>query len=223
MESYHPRPLNPFRNGLLEAVADPALFGILAKARADLVNLEGSADAQPVSWSDMRDRLAQDHTLLHIKTLWELREDDFQNPGDFAHFLLLREFHRRAVRGNSAETMGLARLLLPQHQDKAEPPPSARTLGLSADDWYDLLCLIVTHFRRLNTIVSMAPSAFNWIDRRPTHVAVGQFDPRTATADPWPAARYLDSRLRPPRVRLDSQAITRRHAHALLLSAFLKS
>jgi DEAD/DEAH box helicase domain-containing protein len=47
----------------------------------------------------------------------------------------------------------------------------------------------VTHFLRLNTIVSVMPSAFNWIDRRPTHIAVGQFDPRTTTIDPWPAAR----------------------------------
>jgi DEAD/DEAH box helicase domain-containing protein len=86
----------------------------------------------------MRDRLAQDTTLLHIKALWELREDDFNRPGDLAHFLLLREFLRRAVRGNSAETMGLARLLLPEHQRNIEPPPAARTLGLAADDWHDL-------------------------------------------------------------------------------------
>ena len=45
--------------GALEAAASPALAGILAKARADLANLEGSADAKPVSWPDMRDRLAQ--------------------------------------------------------------------------------------------------------------------------------------------------------------------
>ena len=76
----------------LEAAASPALAGILDEARADLADLEGSADAKPVSWPDMRDRLAQDHTLLHIKTLWELREDAFQDPGDLAHFLLLREF-----------------------------------------------------------------------------------------------------------------------------------
>jgi DEAD/DEAH box helicase domain-containing protein len=43
---------------------------------------------------------------------------------------------------------------------------------------------------------------------------------RRAFDDP---AHYLDSLLRPPRVRLDSPAIARRHAHALLLSAFLKS
>jgi len=43
---------------------------------------------------------------------------------------------------------------------------------------------------------------------------------RRAFDDP---SRYLDSRLRPPRVRLDSPAIARRHAHAFLLSAFLKS
>jgi DEAD/DEAH box helicase domain-containing protein len=173
----------------LEAVANPALAGILARARADLTALEGSADANPISWPDMRDRLAQDPTLLHLMSLWELREAAFQNPGDLAHFLLLREFLRRAVRGNSAETMGLARLLLPHHQKKAEPPIPARALGLSGDDWHDLLSLIVTHFLRLNTIVSVVPSAFNWIDRRPTHIAIGQFEPRTTTADPWPAAR----------------------------------
>jgi DEAD/DEAH box helicase domain-containing protein len=173
----------------LEAAANPALSGILERARAELAALEGLADARPICWNHLRDQLAQDPTLLHIKTLWELREEAFQDPGDLAHFLLLREFLRRAVRGNSAETMGLARLILPQHQDKTEPPPSARALGLSGSDWYDLLCLIVTHFLRLNTIVSVAPSAFNWIDRRPTHIAVGQFEPRTATSDPWPAAR----------------------------------
>jgi DEAD/DEAH box helicase domain-containing protein len=107
----------------LEQIASPALARTLARARAELADLEGSADAKPMSWPDMRDRLAQDATLLHIKTLWELREDAFQSPADLAHFLLLREFLRRAVRGNSAETMGLARLLLPHHQDGIEPPP----------------------------------------------------------------------------------------------------
>jgi len=43
---------------------------------------------------------------------------------------------------------------------------------------------------------------------------------RRAFDDP---ARYLDSLLRPPRVRLDTPAIARRHANAFLLSAFLKS
>lgn len=173
----------------LERINSPTLADTLAKARADLARLEGGAEPSPILWTAMRDRLAQDATLLHIKSLWELREDDFDRSGDLAHFLLLREFLRRAVRGNSAETMGLARLLLPAHNRGAEPPPPARTLGLSAGDWHDLLALIVTHFVRLNTIVSVAPSAFNWIDRRPRHVAVGQFDPRSTTNDPWPAAR----------------------------------
>ena len=171
------------------AKASPALSGILERAREELAVLEGLGDARPIPWNDLRDQLAQDPTLLHIKTLWELREEAFQNSGDLAHFLILREFLRRAVRGNSAETMGLARLILPQHQEKSPPPPSARALGLSSHDWHDLLCLILTHFLRLNTIVSVAPSAFNWIDRRPTHIAVGQFEPRTTTSDPWPAAR----------------------------------
>jgi DEAD/DEAH box helicase domain-containing protein len=173
----------------LERIASPTLNDTLARARAELAALEGTAEPPPIPWNDMRDRLAQDPTLLHLKGLWELREGAFQNPGDLAHFLLLREFLRRAVRGNSAETMGLARLLLPNHQGKAEPPTPVRALGLSGDDWHDLLSLILTHFLRLNTIVSVVPSAFNWIDRRPTHIAVGQFDPRTTTADPWPAAR----------------------------------
>ncbi len=175
----------------LERIGSPTLADTLAKARAELATKEGTAEGPPIPWNDMRDRLAQDPTLLHIKSLWEIREDAFQNPGDLAHFLLLREFLRRAVRGNSAETMGLARLVLPHHQENAEPPPSARALSLSGDDWRDLLCLVVTHFLRLNTIVSIMPSAFNWIDRRPTHVAVRQFDPRTATADPWPAVRSV--------------------------------
>jgi len=143
----------------LERIASPTLADTLTRARAELAALEGTAEPAPIPWNAMRDRLAQDHSLLHIKTLWELREDAFQNPDDLAHFLLLREFLRRAVRGNSAETMGLARLLLPQHQDGSQPPPSARTLGLSGDDWQDLLRLILTHFLRLNTIVSVVPFA----------------------------------------------------------------
>ena len=187
----------------LEALGAQLPPGVLARARAELADLEGSSDACPISWPDMRDRLAQDATLLAIKDVWDnrvvqARTDTFENPGEFAHFLLLREFLRRAVRGNSAETMGLARLLLPQHQDVTEPPVPARHLGLSANDWRDLLSLIVTHFLRLNTIVSVPPSAFNWIDRRPTHIAIGQFDQKSAVHDPWPAARGGASQ--PPRV-----------------------
>jgi DEAD/DEAH box helicase domain-containing protein len=178
----------------LERIGSPMLADTLAIARAELAALEGRSEPSPIAWNDTRDRLAQDTALLAIKEVWDsrvlqARTDVFENPGEFAHFLLLREFLRRAVRGNSAETMGLARLLLPQHQDSAEPPTPARALGLSGGDWRDLLSLIVTHFLRLNTIVSVAPSAFNWIDRRPTHIAIGQFDQRSATHDPWPAAR----------------------------------
>jgi hypothetical protein len=174
----------------LEAVDNPALAGVLARARAELAALEGSAEPPPVPWNDMRDRLAQDPTLLHMKRLWEQREAAFQNPADLAHFLLLREFLRRAVRANSAETMGLARLVLPHDREKTEPPSAARDLGLAADDWRDLLCLTVTHFLRLNTVVSVAQPALHWIDHRlQAHVAVGQFEPRTATQYPWPADR----------------------------------
>ena len=177
--------------------AKPELKDVLTRARGELAALEGSAEPQPVPWNDMRDRLAQDATLLHLKTLWADREEAFENPGDLAHFLVLREFLRRAVRGNSAETMGLARLVLPGQGEQVQPPSSARALGLSGGDWRDLLHLIVTHFLRLNTIVSVASGAFNWIDRRPTHIAVAQFEKRTSTEFPWPAVR---SSSRPSRV-----------------------
>jgi hypothetical protein len=173
--------------GLLSA--NPQLGDILARARSDLAALEGAGEPKSIAWDDLCDRLAQDVTFLHLKTLWESREDAFQNSRDLAHFLALREFLRRAVRGNSAETMGLARLVIPGQGTTVVPPSSARALGLSETDWQGLLHVIVTHFLRLNTIVSIAPSAFNWIDRRPRHVAVAQFEQRTRTVDPWPAVR----------------------------------
>lgn len=164
--------------GLRKHPDDPMLMGMadeLERERTDMVR----GVARP--WRDLVRRLAGHSTVDHfLRALWTTsnRDDRFEDTETLAEFLLFREVMRRPVRANSAETLGLFRFELPRIDGAAvNVPTSARAVGLSDDDWRDLLRLLVTHFLRTNVALDFPRWWLNWIDRRQSHIEVKPWAP----------------------------------------------
>jgi hypothetical protein len=147
------------------------------------------------TWSDLAGRLAGDITVVEfLRNLWSspLRDTRFADPSVLSEFLLYREAMRRPVRANSAETLGLFRFDLPDvNEAYLALPPRASALGLTRNDWHDLLRLIVTHFLRTNVALDFPRWWLNWIDRRQSHIEVIPWAPgerSTKYVRLWPNA-----------------------------------
>ncbi|ESY44731.1 hypothetical protein X747_05375 [Mesorhizobium sp. LNJC384A00] len=158
---------------------DDAMFAGMAddleRERAKMVG----GNARP--WRDLVRRLAGHTTVDHfLRELWTTtnRDDRFQDTNTLAEFLLYREAMRRPVRANSAETLGLFRFELPGIDD-APPhvPASALAVGMTGEEWRDLLRLLVTHFLRTNVALDFPRWWLNWIDRRQSHIEVKPWAP----------------------------------------------
>lgn len=189
--------------------SDPTFAAMLQEFQRQRDKLVGGGStAKP--WPGLVERLANDPTLNdHLREIWRERDERFQEPRELAEFLLYREIMRRPVRANSAETLGLARFVIPGIDGPSAPPaPSAATaLGLTAGDWADLLRLLLTHFVRTNVALQFDQSWMQWIDRRQVPVEVAQRRPDSVSSRYvrfWPYAK----RVRPTRVvRLVCQAL----------------
>ena len=162
-------------------------------------------------WREVVRALAAETTVRDfLRELWTERDQEFEAPERLAEFMLYREIMRRPVRANSAETLGLARLVVPA-VDSVAPrlPTSATRLGLTVEDWQDLVRLVVTHFLRTNIILDFDFYKWRrWIDRRQAHVVAVRWEPNLVLPPrtrvwPNPYAR------RPGRVdRMLAQALT---------------
>lgn len=160
----------------------PGLDAVAAEKRAERAALAGGPKASP--WKDVVARLAQDETVTEfLREVWQTRDEVFSDPTRLAEFLLYREIMRRPVRANSAETLGLVRLLIPAVDGvDLSPPQAAARLSMSADDWRDMLRLIVTHFLRTNVILDFdADRWMPWIDRRQSQIKVVRWEPGMQT------------------------------------------
>ncbi|MBP1884883.1 DEAD/DEAH box helicase [Sinorhizobium mexicanum] len=157
---------------------DPTFAQLATDLEAERSRLLGGA-AKP--WRELVQRLARHTTVDHfLRVLWTTsnRDDRFDDSETLAEFLLYREAMRRPVRANSAETLGLFRFELPGiDRSPVVVPAPARALGLSEDDWRDLLRLLVTHFLRTNVALDFPRWWLNWIDRRQSHIEVKPWAP----------------------------------------------
>jgi hypothetical protein len=183
---------------ILEKIPD--LAGVLAEKKSERAKLAGGPLPRP--WKALVARLASDDTVSHfLREIWETRDETFSDASKLAEFLLYREIMRRPVRANSAETLGLVRLVVPSVDSiELTPPPAASSLGMSADDWRDLIRLIVTHFLRTNVILDFdAARWMPWIDRRQSQVKVVRWEPGMYTQ---PKSRFWPNPygVRPSRV-----------------------
>ena len=175
----------------LTASGDHDLMAMIPSLEADKRKAEGAA--VPKKWSDLVQRLADEETVAtFLKSIWTERDESFDDPARLAEFLLYREIMRRPVRANSAETLGLVQLLMPQDMSETALPPAASKLGLSLADWQDVLRLILTHFVRTNVILDFdARRWIRWIDRRQAQILVQRRREPNAPTPPrtrfWPA------------------------------------
>lgn len=189
--------------------SDPTFASMLQGFRQDKdALLGGGAGSKP--WPGLVERLAADPTLNdHLREIWRERDERFQEPRELAEFLLYREIMRRPVRANSAETLGLARYVVPGVDGSSAPPPpnAALALGLNRGDWADLVRLLLTHFVRTNVALQFDQSWMQWIDRRQVPIEVTVRRPDSVSSRYvrfWPYAK----RSRPTRVvRLVCQAL----------------
>ncbi|MBZ9700972.1 MULTISPECIES: DEAD/DEAH box helicase [unclassified Mesorhizobium] len=163
---------------LREDPGDAMFAGMADDLERERARMVGST-ARP--WRDLVRRLARHTTVDHfLRALWTTtnRDDRFQDPEMLAEFLLYREAMRRPVRANSAETLGLFRFELPGIDDAApRVPKSAQAVGMTGEDWRDLLRLLVTHFLRTNVALDFPRWWLNWIDRRQSHIEVKPWAP----------------------------------------------
>jgi hypothetical protein len=156
---------------------DPTFAPMRLEAERERDRLLGANRSTP--WSELVDRLSRDHTVEEfLRDLWRGRDDRFDDARMLAEFLLYREAMRRPIHANAAETLGLFRFILPGIDGTDRPAPAAATaLGLSSDDWRDVLRLLVTHFLRTNVILDFPRWWLDWIDRRQSHVEVAPWSP----------------------------------------------
>lgn len=173
----------------IAAIRDnPTLKSVLPLLEQERARAAGGGVTRP--WKDLVSRLAASDTVKDfLHDIWVDREEAFDDPQRLAEFLLYREIMRRPVRANSAETLGLVRLVIPG-VDGAPivlPSPAVR-LGLAEEDWRDLLRLLVTHFLRTNVILDFdAERWMPWIDRRQSQIKVKLREPNTPAP---PKTRY---------------------------------
>lgn len=149
----------------LEAVpnAEQILRELLASKRADLEKLQGG-EICGIRWPALRDRLAATPEVdFWLKEIWGDRDTRYKNPSDLAQFLLLREFARRPRRGNSAETLGLARLRFDIIDGTRGLPPVLQRGGRTLADWHGLLYAIVDMNLRANLALRISRDDAHWL------------------------------------------------------------
>ncbi|MDX8541538.1 DEAD/DEAH box helicase [Mesorhizobium abyssinicae] len=174
----------------LRASGDSVLMSMIPELEAQLRAASGMAE--PKSWKSLVERLADQETVAgFLKDVWQPREESFGEAKRLAEFLLYREIMRRPVKANSAETLGLVQLLMPQDVGATSLPPAASKLGLSSGDWRDILRLLLTHFVRTNVILDFpARQWMRWIDRRQSQISVQRRRDRNAPSSKfvrfWP-------------------------------------
>lgn len=146
-----------------------------------------------ISWEDLRDKLAKEDVVKNwMARVWRTREERYAvSPLAFAEFLLLREFNRRPRRGNTIETMGLARLRFDAIDKAREVPEPLIARGFGLGDWQGLLYGIVDMTVRGKAAIRVLREDAHWLTARtpisrllaPGDAPGGQYD------IPWPQLR----------------------------------
>ncbi|ATI42062.1 hypothetical protein CBW24_08610 [Pacificitalea manganoxidans] len=159
----------------------PSLAGTLEEKRGALDEAEGAP--KPVPWSDMVLRIAQNEEFRNFaRPVWRDRpskNDDAlaTHPTALAELFLYREMFRRPRLQNNAETMGLARLLIPElvAQARLSIPAPLREASHDETVWADLLHAAVDLVFRTNLAIRLPEEPADvrhWISPRSVVAAV---------------------------------------------------
>lgn len=151
----------------LEGVGSEELAELIANKRSDLSALT-APNMNGLAWPELRRGLAaQPEVHTWMTKVWGSREERFRkDPLAFAEFLLLREFNRRPRRGNTAETMGLARLRFDAVDSARTVPAPLSAKGKGVDDWQGLLYAIIDMSVRGRTAIRIDWSDQHWLHAR---------------------------------------------------------
>ena len=151
----------------LESVGpNSALETMIAEKRSKLVALQ-NGNLQGFTWEQMTSRLAERIEVSNwLKQVWAQRDRSFEDAGNLAQFLLLREFTRRPRSGNSIETLGLAKLTFPAIENLVDGDLPKIGRPLSLEDWKNVfLCHCLTHFARANRAIGIQRDLQIWIQQ----------------------------------------------------------
>ena len=151
----------------LRTLTGPVFRQMLVNKERDLAALEGpGSGGGGLPWADMVDVLsARPEVRVWLGQVWATRDRRFSGLRDLAEFLLLREFVRRPPRANAPETLGLARLRFPHIDNLPDAHVSAAfaAKGGTAQEWRDLLYLLVTFIARGRSAVQVPWEVMHWI------------------------------------------------------------
>lgn len=142
-----------------------------------------------VTWVDLRKGLAAHPEVHHwMARVWGPRDDRYKDPMAFAEFLLLREFNRRPRRGNTAETMGLARLRFDAVDNAETLPEPLRAMGKTVADWQGLLYSIIDMTVRGQAAIRADWNDLHWLHTgRPLSTLLPPGEKSQARRElPWP-------------------------------------
>lgn len=146
----------------LEGARLPAQVNHLRALIADL-NRQLAPDVGYLSWSDLRDQLAQRTELHYIAEYLGEIAGGGNDPRTAAHLLMLRELYRRPKRYNSLETLGLVSIRYPGIEQLGTVSSSWSDKGGSLQDWKDFLKILVDYHVRENGCVDLPEHLANWI------------------------------------------------------------
>jgi DEAD/DEAH box helicase domain-containing protein len=151
----------------LQGVGSDALAELIASKQTELAAMT-KPNISGLAWTELRKGLAaQPEVHAWMAKVWGPREDRYrQEPLAFAEFLLMREFNRRPRRGNTAETMGLARLRFDAVETAKTVPPALRAKGKTLADWQGLLYAIIDMTVRGRTAIRLDWSDQHWLHAR---------------------------------------------------------
>lgn len=149
---------------LLEQQPGDVLAPLIESKKAALAELE-TPNLKGLIWSEVRSGLAAQPEVHHwMSRVWGPRDERFRNdPVAFAEFLMLREFNRRPRRGNTLETMGLARLRLSPIDDCKSVPMILQEKGKSLADWKGLLYAIADMSIRGRAAIRASYDDMHWL------------------------------------------------------------
>lgn len=148
--------------------APPGLKVMIESKRQALVRLL-QRNLNGIAWTELQKKLAELPEVHYwMAKVWGPREDRYYKASYFAEFLLLREFNRRPKRGNTPETMGLARLRFDAIDTAKDVPPELQAKGKSINDWRDLLYVVLDTVVRAQAVIRASRDDMHWLGpRRP--------------------------------------------------------
>ncbi|QOR73463.1 DEAD/DEAH box helicase [Cruoricaptor ignavus] len=116
-----------------------------------------------IKWKDLIVRIDSDRSselkTIFLNNLSDSRFTYGDNWKDFLTALLYDQFGRRLPRENSLENLGLVSLSYPKIDAIANRPAIAEQLGITIDEWKDLLKITVDYFIRAKFYYSIPETA----------------------------------------------------------------